>query len=303
VHLKLAIAAWALCIALLASCSEPDASRSRPEPVASSSLAATTFNIRYGTAADGENRWGKRRDLVLEVLRDGGDILGLQEALPFQVREIADALPAFAHVSRTREQDPSAGEACPIFWRTDRFELDVSEQGVFWLSETPDVPGSKSWDAALPRIATFVRLVERGSGKGLYVFNTHLDHRGASAREEGAKVIARRIATRRHSADAVIVLGDFNDGPTSKAVGALLESGMIDAWRSANPDAREQGTFNGWKDRVEGERIDHVLVAPSLGVVRATIDDRRPGGRWPSDHLPVRVEVSWPPAGSAGETR
>jgi endonuclease/exonuclease/phosphatase family metal-dependent hydrolase len=252
-------------------------------------ITATSFNIRFGTAEDGENRWERRRESVFEALREGGDLLGLQEALPFQVREVAEALPGFAFESRGRDAEPDGGEACPIFWRTDRYALDRDDHGTFWLSETPDTPGSRSWDSSLPRIATFVRLVDRTDGSGIYVFNTHLDHRGERARAEGARVIAGRIAARKRPADPVIVLGDFNDGPGSAAIRALRDRGLVDAWRAANPAAAESGTFNGWKDKVAGERIDFILASPELAVVSATIDDRRPHGRWPSDHLPVRA--------------
>jgi len=282
-------------VTLAASCrpaqSPPVPSSSATAPQ-SDRLVVTTFNIRYGTAADGENRWERRRDLVVDVLREGGDILGLQEALPFQVEEVAKALPGHRHVSRTREEDPAKGEACPIFWRSDRF--DLVDHGTFWLSGRPETPGSTSWDAALPRIATFVRLVERSSGRGLCVYNTHLDHRGERSRMEAARLIAARIAARPHPSEPVILLGDFNAGPGSVSVKTLLDAGLVDVWRFANPEALEQGTFNGWKDRVDGERIDFVFATPRLRVRHAIIDARRPSGRWPSDHLPVRAELSWP---------
>lgn len=289
-------------VTLAASCrpaQSPPAPSSSATAPPSDRLVVTTFNIRYGTAADGDNRWERRRDLVVDVLREGGDILGLQEALPFQVEGVAKALPGHRHVSRTREEDPAKGEACPIFWRSDRF--DLVEHGTFWLSEHPETPGSRSWDAALPRIATFVRLVERSTGRGLCVYNTHLDHRGERSRMEAARLIVARIAARPHPSEPVILLGDFNAGPGSVAVKTLLGAGLVDAWRAANPDAPEQGTFSGWKDTVEGDRIDFVLVSPRLAVRQAVIDTRRPAGRWPSDHLPVRVEMAWSLESSVGK--
>ena len=252
-------------------------------------IVATSFNIRFANPADGENRWERRRELVFAALRDGGDVIGLQEALPGQVEEIAAALPGFAIESRSRDADPVAGEACPILWNTGRFELDAGDRGTFWLSETPDVPGSRSWDSSLPRIATYVRLVDRRDGRGLYVFNTHLDHRGRHARAEGAKVIAARIAARKRAEEPVLLLGDLNDGPGSVAVRTLRAAGLVDAWREANPTAPERGTFNGWEPDVGPERIDFVFASRDLVPVAARIDARKPDGRWPSDHLPVRA--------------
>lgn len=270
-----------VCICLAA---RPSGGPPSPRPI-----EAMSFNIRYGTADDGGNRWERRRELVLATLRDGGDVLGLQEAMPFQVAEITAALPGFAVESRTREVDPAAGEACPILWRSERFDADPADRGTFWLSESPETAGSRSWDAALPRVATFVRLVDRADGRGFYVFNTHLDHRGPKAREESARLLGRRIAERKRPDEPVILLGDFNDGPDSPAIRSLAAAGLVDAWRAANPAAAETGTFNGWKDSVGPERIDFVLATAGLVPMSAAIDARRPDGRWPSDHLPVRA--------------
>lgn len=252
-------------------------------------FVAGTFNIRYDNAGDGANRWSRRRELVVGILREG-DLWGLQEALPTQVAELAGALPEFGVLSRTRERDPAQGEACPILYRRDRFEPDPDDHGTFWLGPTPDEPGSRGWDAALPRIATWSRLVDR-EGRGLYLFNAHFDHRGEEARRESARVLLDRIAARRR-ADPVIVTGDLNCGPGSPALGAILASRepvLVDAWRAANPSAPEQATFNGWADECRGARIDWLFAerTPSLAIEACDIDLRRPSGRWPSDHAPV----------------
>ncbi|MFM1824286.1 MAG: hypothetical protein RI967_2552, partial [Planctomycetota bacterium] len=236
---------------------------------------------------------------VVAVLREG-DVWGLQEALPSQVAELERALPAFGVVSRTRERDPEAGEACPIFFRRDRVALDADDHGTFWLSPTPDEPGSRGWEAALPRIATWARLVDR-DGRGLYLFNAHFDHRGEVARRESARVLLARIADRRHPEDPVVLVGDLNAGPDSDAVRALLAAAdppLADAWRATNPAAPEQPTFNGWRERCEGARIDWILVSPGVAVDACTVDLRRPDGRWPSDHAPVVARLA--PAAATG---
>ena len=262
-----------------------------------------TFNIRYSNSADGPNAWVHRRRDVLEILQQG-DVWGLQEALPTQVEDILRGCPTMAVVARTREMDPSQGEACPILFRRDRWIIDREEHGTFWLSETPDVAGSKSWDSSLPRIATFARLIERSEGlpvgrrsRALYVFNVHLDHQGAKARVEQMKVVLDRIGSRRHLEDPVILLGDFNAGPESEPIAAVRAAAgvvWVDAWRVANPDAIEQGTFNGWSESCGTRRIDFIFVH-GLEVERAWIDfARRPDGRWLSDHVPVGAELGFP---------
>lgn len=269
-----------------------------------------TFNIRLDTSADGMNAWPHRRALVCSLL-DGAEIWGLQEALPGQVRAISSAMPGIGMLARSRDPDPDRDEACPIAWRSDLWSLDPVEHGTFWLSERPDQPGSRSWDSSLPRICTFARLLPTPTApRGrvpIYVFNVHLDHRGAEARARSAELVAQRIACRTH-ADPVILLGDFNDGPESAPLrtlcpgagractarpgdGCMQDASLRDAWRVANAHAPERGTYTGWADATEGPRIDFILVSPSLSVERSTIDDRRPGGRWPSDHMPVTATL------------
>ena len=267
---------------------------SRSPDVAHGTLAIGTFNIRYANSADGVNRWESRRSMVMDMLRDG-DFWGLQEALPEQVADIGAELPAYAIVVRSREREANKGEACPILYRSERWELDESDHGTFWLSETPEAPGSKSWDSSLPRIATMARFVERSSGRGIYVVNVHLDHRGQQARLEAARLVASRIAERRQP-DPVVLLGDFNTGPTSPPIRALLDDarvGLRDAWRIRHANGEEQPTFNGWADACSGDRIDFILTSSTLNVESCEIDDSKPSGRWPSDHAAVRAVIRW----------
>ena len=157
-----------------------------------------SFNIRYGLADDGDNSWPQRRELVFEAIRAGSyDFIGLQEALPFQIEEIQERLPGYGLLSRTREADPNEGEACAIFYRSSRWRLDPEQHGTFWLSATPEEPGSKSWDSSLPRIATWGAFISRQTDQQIYVYNTHFDHRGSAARLESAKLIRAHIAALR----------------------------------------------------------------------------------------------------------
>ncbi len=262
-------------------------------------LVVGSFNIRYDNEADGDNAWRRRRPLVAAVLRRG-DVFGLQEALPHQIAEILQDCPEFACLQRTRERDPARGEACPILFRQDRFALDPQEHGTFWLSQQPDVAGSQSWDAALPRIATFARLRGR-DGRAFYVYNVHLDHRGAQSRVEAAALLCHRIAARAHP-DPVVALGDFNCGPDSAPLQTLLDSRLctlVDVWRRVHPDSLEQGTFHGWRDALHGPRIDFVLASPEWQPEGCEILLDRPDGRWPSDHAPVLAALLLPATGAS----
>ena len=259
-----------------------------------------TFNIRYATASDGANAWEHRRAMVTSLLHDG-DFWGLQEALPTQVTELKTACPEFDVVVRTRELDAASGEACPIFFRSSKWTIDPKEQGTFWLSLTPDIAGSKSWYSSLPRICTFARFSERrvadaaGVARSIYIFNVHFDHQGATARLESAKLIMQRIAARTHN-DPVVLLGDFNTGPTSEPIALITNSTtprLIDVWKALHPTEPEQGTFNGWAEKCGNSRIDFIFASAGLTPASCDIDLTKPNGRWPSDHAAVRATMKF----------
>lgn len=250
-----------------------------------------SYNIRYGTADDGPDRWERRRGAVIELLRgQRPDVIGLQEALRFQIDEIREAMPGMAEVGGGRDDGRAGGEHSQILFDAGRFVL--AEGGTFWLSETPRTPGSRSWGSAFPRICVWARLVDRATGAGLYVYNTHWDHVSQEARERSAAAIAAHAAARGVGADPVVILGDLNAGEENPAVAALREAGYRDAFRVLHPEAAG-GSFNAFRVGHEGgEKIDYVFVSPGLEVLSAEIlRDRTPEGRWPSDHFPVTAAV------------
>lgn len=256
-------------------------------------LALMSFNIRYGTADDGPNRWDQRRDMVMEVIeRHGSDVVGLQEALAFQVAQIRDHPPRYAAVGVGRDDGLTGGEHCTILYRSDRFTL--AESGTFWLSDTPDAVASVTWGNAITRVCTWARLIDDASGRAFYVFNTHFDHVSQPSRERSVRLIAERVAARTHP-DPVIVMGDFNVGETNPAMDYLLRDpdgpGWVDTFRVIHPDEAVVGTFTAFWDRIDGEKIDFVLVEPRTRVIAASIDRTRVDGRSPSDHEPVTATI------------
>jgi len=277
-------------LGLLASFAQAAPATSRPTD-ADARLQVMTFNIRYGTADDGPNSWQHRRDLVFGVLaQHRPHLVGLQEALKFQLDEILAARPEYAALGVGREDGKESGEYSAILYCKDRFR--VVEQGTFWLSETPEVPGSKSWNTACTRVCTWARLADRASGRHLYFFNTHLDHVSQEAREKGAALILQRIAERK-PADPVILTGDFNAGEGNVAIRKVKESGLRDSFRMVKPDAKPAGTFNGWKARTDGDKIDYVFVSEEVVVRDAEILHDNKDGRYPSDHFPVIAIIEW----------
>jgi endonuclease/exonuclease/phosphatase family metal-dependent hydrolase len=276
-------------LALVLSCGP------RPE---SQPLAVMSFNIRYGTANDGENSWPQRRELVFDVIRERGpDVLGVQEALRFQLDEIRAAVPGYGELGVGRDNGREAGEYSAILYKSDRFE--VAESGTFWFSDEPEAVGSIDWGAHLPRICSWARLVEERSGHGFYVFNLHLDHQSQESRERSAELLVERIGARAH-ADPVIVTGDFNAGEDNPAMLYLLRAGegerdlrLRDSFRVVHPDAVEVGTFNGFAGRTTGPKIDAILVSERWNVESAAIVRTSRDGQYPADHFPVVAVISY----------
>lgn len=261
-------------------------------------LTILTFNIRYGTANDGPDAWPHRRDMVAEVITERAyDIVCLQEALRSQLDDIESAAPALAEVGVGREDGRTEGEYSAILYNHRRFT--IAESGTFWLSKTPETPGSRTWGAANVRICTWARLVEKSSGRGAYVYCTHWDHVSQEAREKSADLITARIAARAFT-DPVILAGDLNSAEDNPAVAALkgdpAAPRLLDTFRVAHPGETDIQTFNGFKPREEWGRgkIDYILAQPGAEVSEAWIDRREKEGHYPSDHFPVGARITVP---------
>lgn len=250
-------------------------------------LRVMSFNLRYGTADDGENRWEHRRRFVRDTIRVfAPDLLGVQESLSFQSSFVDEALPDHDSYGPSRTGPGTDGETCALFWRRDRFEALARD--TFWLSPTPEIVASPGWDAALPRICSWVRLRDRRTDDVFVFANTHFDHRGAEARLESAKLLAARFPD-----EPILLTGDFNAGETSAPIEALRAAGFVDAFRVHHPDAGDVGTFTGFREAPGAEKIDYVFFRGSAEVRSAAIDRSRFLDRWPSDHLPVTATIRW----------
>ena len=256
-------------------------------------LRVMSFNIRYGSADDGDDSWPLRQDMVLRVIREfEPSVLGVQEALRFQLDEIAPAFPHFREIGLGRDDGRQAGEYSAILY--DDRRLDVLDAGTFWLSDTPNRPGSTSWGNRVTRIVTWARFQDAAGDATFYVFNTHWDHESQPSRERSADLLLERIATRQFS-DPVLVLGDFNAGETNPAFVRLTTASddiaLRDTFRELHPEATNVGTFNGFTGDTTGEKIDAVLVSRDWEVLEADIIRVSRAGHYPSDHFPVTAVV------------
>jgi endonuclease/exonuclease/phosphatase family metal-dependent hydrolase len=248
-------------------------------------IRAVSFNIRYGTANDGEHRWERRREAVFQTIRShAAHVLGIQEALRFQLDEIDAAVPGYRVIGVGRDDGREAGEFAAILVDTARFE--VPEEGTFWLSDTPEVPGSMHWGNRITRIMSWARLVDRSSGDTLHVLNAHWDHESQASREKSAEALLAALGPPAR-AGAAIVLGDFNADERNPAFRRLLGGGLRDTFRSRHPDHASVGTFNAFRGDSLGGKIDAVLVGGAWEVVDAGIDRTRWDGVLASDHYAV----------------
>ncbi len=298
---------------------------------ASDTVSVLSVNVRNSKANDKENAWLKRRDFLAEVVRSVAyDFIGMQEVIvdsPEDVDQLgffARQLPEYAFLSRGREKNPDTGEATPIFYRKDRWEIDPVEQGFFWLSDTPEVPGSNTWkdQSDYARNVTWALFHERDgkngkrSGKSIYVFNTHYDHKGEAARIKSSILILRKIAERKNKEVPVVLAGDFNADEGSRPVRCLLGNtveidgafvkppvALRDSYRLVHPHATDVfTTFR--KPKPVGAKIDHVFVTPGLEAVAAeVVKTRNREGRFPTDHYPISAVLRLPKTGRVAPSR
>lgn len=252
-------------------------------------LVVATYNLRLDLPSDGLDAWPHRREAVTALVRRHGfDVLGTQEGLAHQIDELA-RMPGYEAVGVGRDDGARGGEFAAIVYRADRFERLAA--GDFWLSETPERP-SKGWDArCCNRLATWVRLRDRASGRVFVALSVHFDHEGAVARRESARLVLRRLHEIA-AGDPVICVGDFNATPASEPIG-IMAAVLRDARQvSETPPRGPVGTFNGFKrDAALLDRIDYIFLGPSWRVRSYQVLTDTHNASYPSDHLPVVARV------------
>jgi endonuclease/exonuclease/phosphatase family metal-dependent hydrolase len=248
-----------------------------------------TFNVRMVTLRDGANHWPNRASLCARVIRaQAPDLVGFQEMQNDHVELLEPVLGELHGELGLDASSQVRPEHQAVFWSPDRFELVAS--GSFYLSDTPD-RWSTGWDAACPRVATWVRLHPRGRSGELLFCNTHLDREGELARREAARLIAGRLPR----APAEILAGDFNAVPGSPPHRLLAEHGFRDISPDPLPsegraDGGGQGTFHGFRGAAS-RRIDWLLVRGAVDVESCRIVRDAEPPLYPSDHYPVVADL------------
>lgn len=254
-------------------------------------LKIMTYNIRLDVAVDGENDWTHRKDFFTSQIKFyGPDFLGVQEAKPNQVTDIADRLSSYSYIGTGRD-GIGMGESSNIYYKKDRFIL--KESNTFWLSQTPDTI-SKGWDAAYNRVCTYGLFKDKKNKKLFWVFNTHLDHIGEEARTKGIQLILMKIASLNTKNYPIIFMGDLNSEPTTQRIIDLKKE--MDDCRDISKEKPfgPSGTFNNFEhNKPVTKLIDYIFISKSASITvnkYAVLSDSD-NLKYPSDHLPVYVEL------------
>lgn len=283
--------------------------------ISAQDLVVGSYNIRNDNQGDATkgNGWARRCPVIADLVSfNDFDIWGAQEVLHNQLEDLLLALPAYTYAGVGRDDGKTAGEYAPIFYKKDRFEL--LKTGNFWMAEQTDIP-NKGWDAALPRICTWVQLKDKKKKKKVWFFNLHMDHVGVEARKQSARLVLAKIQEMCGKKDAVILTGDFNVDQTHESYKLLANSNILfDSYETAKTKYALNGTFNAFKNNLmTNSRIDHIFVSAKLkadryGILTDTYRVPADNGkeqhvgdfpkevfsmdaeaRMPSDHFPVKV--------------
>ncbi len=263
------------------------------------SIRAMTFNIRFDNPNDGPNAWPHRKEFVASTIRfNQADIVGTQEGMHHQLTDLENLLEEFEWIGVGRDAGDEKGEFTAIFYRSDRFE--VIEEGTFWHSTTPDVPGSMGWDTAITRITTWVRFYDKMNNRSFITFNTHYDHIGEIAREESSNLILQKIHELADG-DPVMLMGDFNtteeEEPykiiTDPDIGPVNLELFDGFYHSLHGHHGPISTWNGFERVFPDRRIDYIFVDSKFRVLHHGILADSKSGQYPSDHLPVAADIEF----------
>jgi endonuclease/exonuclease/phosphatase family metal-dependent hydrolase len=252
-------------------------------------LKVMTYNIRLDVASDSLDAWTNRKESVCDLIRFyEPDVFGIQEAMPHQMHFIDSALSSYKFLGEGRDGG-NHGEYSAIFYKSNH--LKVLESSTFWLSETPE-KYSMGWDAACPRICTYALFEDTQSGKLFWVFNTHLDHKGDTARVEGVKLLSKEIALLNTQNYPVLIMGDFNATPQSKPI-QYMTTLYTNTKAASHFIYGSKGTFNGFKFNPENSNcIDYIFISPNhFSVLKHAVINDSKNRHYPSDHFPVFTKL------------
>ncbi|MEO1029993.1 MAG: endonuclease/exonuclease/phosphatase family protein [Bacteroidota bacterium] len=253
------------------------------------SFSVMTYNIKLDYPKEGQNSWKNRKAFLTDQIRfQEPDVLGVQEALPNQMKEMDSLLADYSYIGVGRDDGHNEGEYSAIFYKKERF--NVLKSGTFWLSETPEKV-SMGWDAVCNRICTYALMEDKVSKSKFWTFNTHFDHVGKVARKKSAVLIIEKIKELNQNNRAVLLMGDFNMEPNHESI-SYIKGTLKDSKRVSRLQFGPEGTFNGFHfDRPVTRRIDYIFVSEKIKVNKYAVLSDSWNLQYPSDHLPVYIEL------------
>lgn len=259
-------------------------------------IKVMTLNVRYNNPYDSANAWPNRASIVCNFINDEKpDIKGMQEVLISQYELLDSVLTGYASVGVGRSDGAKGGEMNPVFFRKERF--DMARTKTFWLSQTPEIAGSMSWGAGLPRIVTWMELVDKNTHEHLFFFNTHFAHDSDSARIMSSRLLLTCIDSIA-SGFPFIITGDFNQTPVSKGYAVLTGPAesvplFVDSYVVSDKNPAGPGyTFNGFSEKQGEGRIDYIFVKNGMKVLDHSTSVIKEKGVYISDHWPVEALIA-----------
>lgn len=259
-------------------------------------VVAMTFNLRV-PVDPAPLDWNTRRQLVKQLIStQQPDFFGVQEAVPNVIENLASDFPHYAFVGRGRDKG-GVGEGTQIFYKSDRWRLDADDTGTLQLSPTPDVVGSNGWQMQFPRIFTWAHLIEKKSGKAIYVFNTHFPL-VPKDRLLSSILLARAISDRKHPQDSVILSGDFNACEDEDSMQYFLAKNatpihLMDSYRILHSDDKT-GTFHDFGKLHDSCKVDYILISSESKAISADIIKDNPAVGFASDHYAIVAKIRLP---------
>jgi len=252
-------------------------------------LSVMTYNIKLDYPKEGENSWTNRKPFFINLIKfHEPDILGVQEAMPNQMKEMDSLLTQYSFVGVGRDDGKDEGEYSAIFYKKNKF--NVLKSSTFWLSQTPDKV-SMGWDAVCNRICTYALFQNKITNQKFLVFNTHFDHVGEQARKESVYLILKKINEINAYNLPVIIMGDFNLEVGNEAIQSILKS-YNDTHTIANISFGPTGTFNGFHfEKPVTRKIDFVFASRNIKVLKSGILSDSKDCKYPSDHFPRYLEL------------
>ncbi len=259
-----------------------------PTPAKAQAVTVMSYNV-YIKGSGEKSPENRTDEVVANIRKYNPDSFGLQEADEGWMERLPAELTDYAYVGIGRDSDEGGGEASPVFYKKDKYEL--LDSGTFWLSKTPE-KASKAWDAMFKRICTYAVLKDKETGFTYAHFNAHFDHMGVIARMESVAVVAQKVAEIAPNIP-VVFSGDFNDEEGGDAYNRVLESGFKDTKYLAET-ADNCGTYHGYSELLEKSKpIDYIFVNAFVSNVKSyKVDTQQINGIYPSDHHPVISEMT-----------